>query len=124
MLHIGPDNSPQDFISIPTKTDVTFNWRCPTIPNGIIIQYRLIIEVNIGANTFRATTQLIDVNPNQNTVSITVGGFSPYQNYTATVSATTVVGYGPIATTEGRTDPDSKYVSYTFSLSLHLSSIL
>ena len=47
--------------------------------------------------------------PNHNTVSITVDGFSPYQNYTATVSATTVVGYGPSATTEGRTDPDSKF---------------
>ena len=46
--------------------------------------------------------------PNQNTVSTTVDGLSPYQNYTATVSATTVVGYGPSATTEGRTDPDSK----------------
>ena len=87
---------------------MTFNWRHPAIPNGIITQYSFVIQVSLGANTFRVTTQLIDVTPNQNTVSITVGGLSLYQNYTATVSATTVVGYGPSATTEGRTDPDSR----------------
>ena len=87
---------------------MAFNWRPPAIPNGIIIQYRFVFEINLGTNTFRTTTQLIDVTPNQNTVSTTVDGLSPYQNYTATVSATTVVGYGPSATTEGRTDPDGK----------------
>ena len=105
---------------------MTFNWRRPAVSNGIITQYRLVIEVNLGANTFRTTTHLIDVTPNQQSVSITVRGFSPYQNYTAIVSATTVVGYGPSATIEGRTDPDSKYVSFTipFYVYIHFSSIL
>ena len=88
-----------------------FNWRPPAIPNGIITQYRFVFEVNLGANTFRTTTQLIDVTPNQNTVSTTVNGLSPYENYTATVLATTVVGYGPSATTQGRTDPDGKFLN-------------
>ena len=103
---------------------MTFNWSHPATPNGIITQYRFVIEVNLDANTLRATTQLIDVIPNQNTVSITVREFSPYQNYTATVSATTVVGYGPSATTKGRTDPDSKYVLFTIPFYIHFSSIL
>ena len=103
---------------------MTFSWRCPAIPNGIITQYRLVIVVNLGANTFRIITQLIDVTHNQDAESITVGGFSTYQNYTATVSATTVVGYGPSATTEGRTDPDSKYVSFTIPFYIHFSSVL
>ena len=90
ILLIGPDDAPQDFIFIPTKTDVTFNWRRPAIPNGIITRYRLVAVVNLGANTFTVITQLIDVTSNQNTMSITVGVFSPYQNYTTTVSATTV----------------------------------
>ena len=90
---------------------MAFNWRHPAVSNGIITQYRFVIEVNLGANTFRTTTQLVDVTPNQNTVSINVKGFSPYQNYTATVSATTVVGYGPSATIKGRTDPDSKLLN-------------
>ena len=87
---------------------MTFNWRPPATPNGIVSQYRFVIEVNLGANTFRTITQLIDVIPNQNTMSITIDGFSPYQYYTATVSATTIVGYGPSATTTGRTDPDGR----------------
>ena len=52
------------------------------------------------------------MSPNQETVSMTIDGFSPYQNYTATVSASTSVGYGPNAITKGRTDPDSKYILY------------
>ena len=103
---------------------MTFNWRHPANPNGIITQYRLFIVVDLGTDLFRSITRLVDVTPNHNTVSITVDGFSPYQNYTATVSATTVVGYGPSATIEGRTDPDSKYVSFTIPFYIHFSSII
>ena len=92
---------------------MTFNWRRPAAPNGIITQYRLVIVVVLGADLFRSITRLVDVTPNNKTISITIDGFSPYQNYTATVSATTVVGYGPSASIKGRTDPDSKYVSFT-----------
>ena len=49
-----------------------------------------------------AVTQLVD-------------GVSPYQNYTASVSASTIIGTGPVATTAGRTLPDSKY-----SIMIHL----
>ena len=57
-------------------------------------------------------------------MSVTVREFSSYQNYTATVSATTVVGYGPSATTKGRTDPDSKYVLFIIPFYIHFSSTL
>ena len=90
---------------------MTFNWSHPATPNGIITKYRFVFEVNLGGNTFRTTTQLIDVTPNQNTASTTVEGLSPYKNYSATVSATTVVGYGPSGTTEGRTDPDGRFLN-------------
>ena len=80
--------------------------------------------INVGTVLFRSITRLVDVTPNHNTESITIDGFSPYQNYIANISATTVVGYGPNATIEGRTDPDSKYVSFIISFSIHFSSIL
>ena len=99
---------------------MTFNWRHPATPNGIITQYRLIIVADILQNI----TRLVDVTPNHKTVSITVDRFTPYQNYTATVSATTVVGYGPSATIEGRTDSDSKYVSFKIPFYMHFSSII
>ena len=102
---IGPDDAPQDFISIPTKTDITFNWRHPVTPNGIIIQYNLTV-INLVTNQINNT--IINVTSNQETFSMTINGFSPYQNYTATVSASTSVGYGPSAITKGRTNPDSK----------------
>ena len=104
---IGPSDTPQNFTSAPTKTDVTFNWTRPATPNGIILQYNLTV---INLDTNQTNNTMIDVSSNQVTVSMTIGGFSPYQNYTATVSASTVVGYGPSATTKGRTDPDSKQI--------------
>ena len=106
---IGPSDAPQNFTSAPTKTDVTFNWTRPATPNGIILQYNLTV---INLDTNQTNNTMIGVSPNQENVSMTIGGFSPYQNYTATVSASTVVGYGPSATTEGRTDPDSESISY------------
>ena len=121
---IGPDDAPQDFASITTKTDIVFYWARPVTPNGIITKYRLVIVILLDSGLFRNTTNTIIVTPNQQTVSVTIDGFSPYQNYTATVSATTVVGYGPSATIEGRTDPDSKYVSFTIPFYIHFSSII
>ena len=50
----------------------------------------------------------IDVTPDQHQVSQLVTGFRPYENYTATVTGTTLVGYGPVAVTEGRTKPDHR----------------
>ena len=103
---------------------MTFNWRRPAIPNGIITQYKLVVVVLLHSGLFRGTNKIINVTPNQQTASLIIDGFSPYQNYTATVSATTVVGYGPSATIEGRTDPDSKYVSFTVNVYIHFSSII
>ena len=37
-----------------------------------------------------------------------ISGFSPYQSYNASVTASTIIGAGPPATTTGRTEPDSK----------------
>ena len=106
---IGPDDAPQNFTSTPTITDVTFNWRRPTTPNGIIRQYNLTV---INLDTNQAYVEIINVTPNQENVSMTIDGFFPYQNYTATVSATTIVGYGPSVITNGRTDPYSKSILY------------
>ena len=37
-----------------------------------------------------------------------ISGFSPYQSYNASITASTIIGAGPPATTAGRTEPDSK----------------
>ena len=100
-----PDDDPQDFTSSPTKTNVTFKWKRPATPNGVITHYNLTV-VNLA--TSNTTSYLIDVTPNQETVARVIDGFSPYQNYTATITASTVIGYGPAAITSGRTLSDSK----------------
>jgi hypothetical protein len=99
-----PDDAPRNFRSNSTMTNVTFSWNIPATPNGIITGYNLTV-VNIDNST--TTSYIItNISPNQGLVSYTVEGFRPYENYTSTVSGTTVVGYGPEAVTSGRTDPD------------------
>ena len=114
---IGPGDAPRDFTSIPTMTDVTFNWSIPATPNGIITQYSLTV-VNLVTGV--AISYSVYVAPYQQQVSQLVTGFRPYENYTATVTGTTLVGYGPVAVTEGRTKPDSKLLPlllfYSFSV--------
>ena len=77
----------------------------PDTPNGIIIEYNLTV---VNLNTKNFIEFIVDANPNQEIVEKVVSGFSPYQNYTASVSASTIIGAGPVATTTGRTLPDSK----------------
>ena len=81
-------------------TNVTFNWSIPAIPNGIITQYNLTV---VNLDTPNTTSYIIDVTADQQQVSQLVTGFRPYESYTATVTGTTLVGYGPVAVIEGRT---------------------
>ena len=75
----------------------------PVTPNGIIIEYNLTV---VNLNTGNVIKLIVDANPNQEMLQRVVSGFSPYQNYTASVSASTIIGAGPVATTTGRTLPD------------------
>ena len=77
----------------------------PFSTNGVLIHYNLTVT-NLDESKF--TTFIIEANPNEGIIERVVGDFGPYQNYTASVSASTIIGAGPVATTAGRTLPDSK----------------
>ena len=97
-------------------TAVTFTWNSPSIPNGIITEYELKVA-NIETNAYHNIT----LYPNQSMYTLDEEGFfSAYDNYTATVTASTIIGFGPIATTSGRTLPDSELYSLSSFLSLYL----
>ena len=69
------------------------------VPNGIIVSYTITItNINTSVTTTDVTEEM----------SFNLAGFEPYQNYTATVTAATVVGDGPPAVTSGRTQPHSE----------------
>ena len=92
-------------------TTVTFTWSRPSIPNGIITKYILRVA-NIETNY--DIVHSIPVPPGQSDVMYTVdveGFFRAYNNYTATVTASTVTGFGPKSNTSGRTLPDSESIS-------------
>lgn len=96
-------------------TTVTFRWSRPSIPNGIITEYELKVT-NIETSAYR--TMNITVPHDQLMYTLNEEGFfSAYNNYTASITASTIIGFGPISTTAGRTLPDSElHVSLFFSI--------
>ena len=104
MYFIVP-NAPQNFTSISTKTSVTFKWKEPAIPNGVITRYSLSV---FSLNTSNTTNIIIEDQIIDDEFKKVISGFSPYQSYNASITASTIIGAGPPATTTGRTEPDSK----------------
>ena len=91
--------APQNFTSTSTKTNVTFSWSIPASPNGLITHYILSIVTH---NTSR------NINIKKEQLQEVISGFDPYQIFNASITASTIIGAGPPATTTGRTEPDSK----------------
>ena len=72
-----------------------FSWQPPTVPNGIIVAYRLNIT-NLDTNTYNIINTTSDV------LSYNATGFMPFQSYVASVSAATSAGFGPEAVIRSR----------------------
>ncbi|XP_019853966.1 PREDICTED: neural cell adhesion molecule L1-like [Amphimedon queenslandica] len=96
-------DSPKNFTSIPDQKSVLFSWMKPTSTNRVIISYNLTVT---NLDESKLVTFIIELNSDERKTHKIVDGFSPYQNYTASVSASTINGAGPVAITEGRTLPD------------------
>ena len=96
--------APQNFTSTSTKTSVTFSWRIPTSPNGLITHYNIFVVTHNTSNNITINDQ----EPKQEQLQTIISGFSPYQSYNASITASTIIGEGPPATTTGRTEPDSE----------------
>ena len=72
------------------------------------------------SNTTNITVEGLD-----NEFKKVISGFSPYQSYNASITASTVIGAGPHATTTGRTEPDSKsFKGYAMNNYLTLQHLL
>ena len=121
MYFIVP-TAPINFTSNHTKTNITFRWRRPDSPNGVIIQYNLIV---LNLNMPNTTISIIHVqDSNQGNLQKVISGFGPYQSYNASITASTIIGAGPPATTTGRTEPDSKFVANLYDCRLKLFYII
>ena len=100
---IVPSDSPQSFESFAEQFLVNFTWSPPNTPNGIITGYNLIVtRHNTDDNTYNHTSYNYD----PNTLSVRADGFLSFQEYNASITASTVIGSGPMAINEGRTQPD------------------
>ncbi len=107
-IFIVPSDSPQTFESVADQFLVNFTWTPPTTPNGIITSYNLMVSKQSGTtttNNYDTTSYTYEAT----TLSVSLGDFLPFQEYNATITASTVVGYGPVATAEGRTEQGKLY---------------
>ena len=75
---------------------IMYHWTPPTQPNGIITQYTLTAEGGLGA-ILDATTQ-----------SYLLCGLRPSQLVRASISASTLVGPGPLGRFVTNTGPEGK----------------
>ena len=104
MLSVGPDAAPTliDTFS-PSSTSLYLSWTPPPVDlhRGILIGYQIVYR-NLdvpGSNEMVTTTT---------DASITLEGLGKFSNYSVSVSAGTIVGYGPEDVTTFRTLNDSK----------------
>ncbi len=104
-----PSDTPQNFHSVINRLQIVFTWSAPKYPNGIITHYQLTVSIASVTveNGYDITSYLI-IATEEPTYTRIIYGLIPYQQYSATVAARTIVGYGPVSLTSGRTDPDSK----------------
>ena len=95
-----PSGPPEGFnVTEVTATSVSLEWRRPSVPNGVIINYIL----QYSTNTYTIPVTFNSTNDEYNVTSITVKDLNEYTNYTFNISAVTNGGTGPGATTSTRT---------------------
>ena len=95
-----PSGPPEGFnVTEVTATSVSLEWRRPSVPNGVIVNY--ILQYSTNTNTIPVTFN--STNDEYNVTSITVENLNEYTNYTFNISAVTNGGTGPVANTSTRT---------------------
>ena len=82
-----------------TATSVSLEWRRPSVPNGVILDY--ILQYSTSTVTIPVTFN--SDSDEYNVTSYTVESLNEYTNYTFNISAVTSGGTGPLAITSTRT---------------------
>ena len=96
-----PSGPPEGFnVTEVTATSVSLEWRRPSVPNGVIVNY--ILQYSTNTDTIPVTFN--STNDEYNVTSITVENLNEYTNYTFNISAVTNGGTGPFDSIERRTD--------------------
>ncbi len=103
ILVAAPTTTPDNFIVVKrTPFILKFQWMPPTVPNGPINDYSLMLDYSNGTNM---TLSL------GNVLSYTLNELRPYQQVIAKLSASTTSGPGPESTITTRTLQDSKEIN-------------
>ena len=85
-----PDDVPQNITVHNYSAHAVFiDWLSPAVPNGIITLYTIYADYNNGSN------HTFTVNGNEH--GYILDGLSPYQLISINISASTLIGEGPVS---------------------------
>lgn len=99
-------------IHIMNSTIVHIQWDPPPTPNGVITHYTVYIDDSL----------VISVSATSGTQSISISDFSPYQTLSVRLSASTMIGEGPLTISQSVTTHESGIyclVIFNFSFAIH-----
>ena len=99
----APSGPPQNVIGVPTSSrSISLSWQPPSIPNGVIREYRISITEQDSSQSWKLTTTFL---------ARQITGLHPYYIYSVRVAAVTVAE-GPNSTAiQIRTYQDGNYIT-------------
>ena len=112
---------PSALVAVVTNSSVLFaSWLAPTVPNGIVIGYKLFYSNSSSGNcTTSGTNQRVPSVPGQSMYNATLLDLVPFSMYALCVQASTRIGFGYLtAPVIISTDPDSPYPPANFTASV------
>ena len=116
-MYIGPGSFPVAFhANITTANMITFQWKQPNEPNGIITHYKILCTDDDNNNTRFFEHTVIG-----SQTTTTLSGLLPYTNYSCNITAHTSVGEGPAATINVTTEQDSEFPLSVLTLNFKVS---
>ena len=100
-MYTGPESPPAAFhASLTTANMITFQWKQPNEPNGIITHFHILcFDTHL--------VHSVIMNGSQNIA--TLSGLMPYTNYFCSITAHTSVGGGPAVTISVTTEEDGEF---------------
>ena len=89
-ISVVPGDAPQNLTARNQSIyAILIEWQSPTIPNGIITLYTIYADYNNGSNETTFMT-------NSTERSFILDGLTPYQLIGVNMSASTIIGEGPV----------------------------
>ena len=98
----APSDPPQNVIGVPTSSrSISLSWQPPSIPNGVIRQYRVSFTEQDSSQSWQLTTT---------SLGRQITGLHPYYTYSVRVAAVTIAEGPNSSVIQIQTYQDGNYI--------------